>query len=126
MYWRKPASGEAYWVTSKGGTSEARKTVRSAPAAPGSIGPTKKPPTVATARSAAVVTARVVRPAPFCRAGRLRLLRSAVQPMATSAKTAPWSSTAAGVSVPSTIDATRSSTGATRAVTAPVHRRATP
>ena len=119
VYCRKPASGEAYWVTSKGGTRAERKTVRSAPSAPGSRGPTKKPPTVATASSAAVVTARVVRPAPFCRAGRLRLLRNAVQPMATRAKTAPWSSTAAGVSVPSTIEATRSSTGATSARTAP-------
>ena len=72
------------------------------------------------------VTARVVRPAPFWSDGRLRLLRSAAQPMATRAKTAPWTATAAGVSVPRTIEATSRPTGATRAASAPAQRRATP
>ena len=68
---------------------------------------------------------RVVRPAPFCSAGRLRLLRTAAHPMAASAKTAPCRSTAAGVRVPSAIEATSSATGATSATTDPLHRRAT-
>ena len=64
VYLRNPASGLGNWLTSNGGSSAVRHTVRSASSDPGRCGPTNIPPTTATASRTATVVARVRRPPP--------------------------------------------------------------
>ena len=125
VYCRKPASGLGNWLTSNGGSSAVRQTCRSAASAPGSRGPTNRPPTTATASSPATVTARVPRPPPSWRVGRPRPLRTADQPMATRANAPPWSTTDAGVNVPSAMLRPSRARGTTSAATERRQRRAT-